>query len=55
MKRELIIKNNVVGAKTIDWNELKGYEFNSLKSADSRDITKLKAANCVKYQFSFSF
>ena len=49
-----MIQNNVVDTKTIDWNELKGYEFNSLKSANNRDISKLKNA-IVNSGFNFPF
>ena len=49
-----MIQNNVVNTKTIDWSELKSYEFNSLKSADNRDISKLKNA-IVNSGFNFPF
>ena len=49
-----MITNNVVDTKTIEWSELKNYEFNSLKSADNRDITKLKNA-IVNSGFNFPF
>ena len=49
-----MIKNNVVDTKTIEWSELKCYEFNSLKSADNRDISKLKNA-IVNSGFNFPF
>jgi len=46
------IINNVVGGETLAWDILKTYEFNSLKSSDSRDISKLKNA-IVNSGFSF--
>lgn len=49
-----MIKNNVVDTKTIEWSELKSYEFNSLKSSDNRDISKLKNA-IANSGFNFPF
>ena len=48
------IKNNVISEKTVSWGELKAYEFNSLKQADNRDISKLKNA-IVNSGFNFPF
>ena len=49
-----VIKNNVVGGETLAWDILKGFEFNTLKSSDSRDVSTLKNA-IVNGGFSFVF
>jgi DNA modification methylase len=39
-----VILNKTKSCQSIPWQELKGYEFNGLKEADGRDVTKLKAS-----------
>jgi len=48
------IINNVVGGETLAWDILKTYEFNSLKSSDSRDVSTLKNA-IINSGFNFPF
>jgi ParB-like chromosome segregation protein Spo0J len=36
------IINKVTNCETINWKELKTYEFNTLKDQTERDVTKLK-------------
>lgn len=37
-----IIINKITNCETINWNELKTYEFNTLKEQKDRDVSKLK-------------
>jgi hypothetical protein len=48
--KQIEIRNN--GYKLIKWSELKSYDYNTLKEAENRDVSKLKNA-IVNSQFSF--
>ncbi len=40
--QQLLVLNKTKSCPTIPWNKLKTYEFNALKEAKDRDVTKLK-------------
>ena len=54
MSQKLEIINKVKNTKTLSWEELKKYEFNTLKESKNRDVSKLKNS-IINDGFSFPF